>query len=250
MTNTYTYFIANWKMFGLKKSVFGLKNVVNLTKSNNFKNIKIVYCPPVTILSQFHQLTKNTKISLGAQNCHHEKNFGPHTGNINAKMIKDVGAKYVILGHSDSRNEGDTDELINKKIKNALLQNLKIIFCIGENLKERKNNKTFLVIKKQIFKGLENVKSIDNIIFAYEPVWSIGSGKVLTADALHNDILNIKKIIQKKYKFKNPKILYGGSVNEKNILKLKNVSLLNGFLIGGASQNQKKFIDIIKKTFK
>ena len=126
---------------------------------------------------------------------------------------------------------------------------LKIIFCIGETQKEKRNGLTHKVLKKQISKGLEGVKNINNILFAYEPVWSIGTGIIPKLPTLRNDINILKSFISKKYKKKNIKILYGGSVNSNNIKDLKDISTLDGFLVGGASQNAKKFIDIVKKTF-
>ena len=242
------YFIGNWKMFGSVKSINYINSVIKLAKLSKFKKAKIVYCPPYTILSEFVKKTKNTKIKVGAQNCHHEENFGPYTGFINAKMIKLIGAKYIIIGHSENRKAGDTDKLINLKVKSSLSENLQVIFCFGETLKERKKNKTFQVIKKQIYMGLKNLKNLKNIIFAYEPVWSIGSGKVLNNNDLESQIIIIKNYLKKKFKIKNPKIVYGGSVNPNNIKSLVEIRTLKGFLIGGASQKSKKFIDIIKKS--
>ena len=163
-------------------------------------------------------------------------------------MIKKLGAKYVIIGHSENRSNGETNTQINKKIHSAILNNLNVIFCIGENLFEKKNKKTNKILKKQIAMGLKKIKKIDKIIFAYEPVWSIGTGKVLTNIELIKQVIIIKKIIKNKFKNQKTKIIYGGSVNNQNINNLKQIKEINGFLIGGASQNSKKFIDIIKKT--
>ncbi len=249
MTNNNIYFVANWKMFGLKSSINKIDKVINLTKKNTFKKINIIYCPPSTILSIFANKLRNSKIKIGAQNIFYTENFGPHTGNVNAKMIKDSGASYVILGHSENRNEGETDLVINKKIKAALKEKIKVIFCFGEKLRDRNNKKTSNVLKKQILNALKGVNDIKNIIFAYEPVWSIGTGKVLKSENLFKDIEKIKGIIRTNFNIKEINILYGGSVNTKNIIDLKKVDNLSGFLIGAASQNQNKFIDIIKKTF-
>ena len=163
-------------------------------------------------------------------------------------MIKKIGCKYVIIGHSENRAQGETDIQINQKIHNAITDNLNVIFCIGENLIEKKNKKTNNVLKKQIKLGLKKIKKINKIIFAYEPVWSIGTGKILRNEELKNQILYIKSFINNKFKKQKTQIIYGGSVNNKNINDLKNIKEINGFLIGGASQNSKKFIDIIKKS--
>ena len=160
-------------------------------------------------------------------------------------MIKNVGARYVILGHSENRQLGEDNKKINSKIKSALKSGLKIIFCIGETLKEKRNKKTNQVLSKQIKMGLKSIQKKSNIIIAYEPVWSIGTGLIPKFEDLSKSVSFIKNRFGKK----SPKILYGGSVNSNNINKLKDIDNLNGFLIGGASQNSKIFIDIIKKTF-
>ena len=247
MTNK-ILFIANWKMFGDLNSVKSIQSVINLSKKKNYKNAKIIYCPPFTLLNNFVIKTRKTNLDVGAQNCHYEINTGPFTGSISSTMIKKLGAKYVIIGHSENRSNGETNNLINKKIHSAILNNLNVIFCIGENLFEKKNKKTNKILKQQIDLGLKKIKKIDKIIFAYEPVWSIGTGKVLTNKELTKQVINIKKIIKNKFKNQKTKIIYGGSVNNQNINNLKQIKEINGFLIGGASQNSKKFIDIIKKT--
>ena len=174
-------------------------------------------CVPNTLIFFFNKKLKSKSISLGAQNCHHFANDGPFTGAVNASMLKKAGAKYVILGHSENRNSGETDYIINKKIHSALKENLKIIFCVGEKISDKKKNNTYRVLRKQINNGLKGIKKIDNIIVAYEPVWSIGTGIIPKNSELSRNIDNIKKILNKLKKTKNIKILYGGSVNPKNI---------------------------------
>ena len=247
MTNN-MFFIANWKMFGDFKSVNSIKKVIKFSKNKKYKNSKIIYCPPYTLIDKFLKITKNSKISIGAQNCHHSQKPGPFTGSINVDLIKSIGAKYVIIGHSENRVLGETNHIINLKIKSAIKKKLKIVFCIGETLKEKRNNKTTLVLKSQIIRGLKNVKKSNNIIFAYEPVWSIGTGVVPKNNDLKLQINLIKNFISKFWRLSNPKVVYGGSVNSKNINELRKISSINGFLIGGASQKAKNFIDIIKKT--
>ena len=242
------FFIANWKMFGDFKSVNSIKKVIKLSRDKKYKKAKIIYCPPYTLIDKFLKVTKNSKIKIGAQNCHHSQNPGPFTGSINVDLIKSIGAKYVIIGHSENRVSGDSNYIINLKIKSALKKKLKIIFCIGETLIEKRNNKTNLILKSQIIRGLKNVKKNSNIIFAYEPVWSIGTGIIPKNNDLKIQISTIKKMISKCWRLKNPKIIYGGSVNPKNINELRKISSISGFLVGGASQKAKNFIDIIKKT--
>jgi len=247
MTNN-MFFIANWKMFGDFKSVNSIKNVIQFSKNKKYKKARIVYCPPYTLIDKFLRVVKNSNIKIGAQNCHYSQNPGPFTGSINTDLIKSSGAKYVIIGHSENRVTGDTNYIVNLKIKSALKKKLKIIFCIGETLKEKKNNITNLILNSQIMRGLKNIKKNNNIIFAYEPVWSIGTGVIPKTNNLEKQVSLIRKMIIKFWKLKNPKIIYGGSVNPKNITELKKITSINGFLIGGASQNSKNFIDIIKKS--
>ena len=245
MTNKYMYFVANWKMFGDLKSINSLNKVIKFSKSKEIKKGRLIYCPPFTLISSFYKKFENCLIDIGAQNCHENDEYGSHTGFINSKMLKNVGANYVIIGHSENRKKGETDKLINLKIRSALKAKLKIIFCIGETLVQKKKGKTKSILSRQIRIGLKNIKKKSNIFIAYEPVWSIGTGNIPNSKDLKNTI----EFIKKKFRGKLPRILYGGSVNPQNIKILKKINDLDGFLIGGASQNSKKFIDIVKKTY-
>ena len=248
MTNNNMYFIANWKMYGNIKDINRLKPVIKLSKSSRLKNHKIIYCPPYTLLSDFYKKVCRTKIYIGAQNCHQNSEYGPFTGFINSKLIKSTGAKYIIIGHSENRIQGDTNITINKKIKSALKENLKVIFCIGESLSEKKKNLTNKVLKKQVIDGLKGIKKINNIIVSYEPVWSIGTGLIPKNNMLEKNLNFISETI-KKFKGRNTnKILYGGSVNPKNVEELIKIKDIGGFLVGGSSLNSNKFVDIIKKS--
>ena len=239
------YFIANWKMYGNTKSLNTLDKVIKFSKSKEINKGRLIYCPPFTLLSSFLKKFQNCLIDIGAQNCHESNDYGPHTGFINSKMLKNVGANYVIIGHSENREKGETDKIINQKIQSAIKAKLKIIFCIGEPLKQKKNGKTKSVLRKQIKYGLNKISKKTNLFIAYEPVWSIGTGKIPKMKDLEQTV----KFIKSNFKEKKPKILYGGSVNPNNIKYLKTIKELDGFLIGGASQNSKKFIDIVKKTY-
>ena len=244
MTNKYMYFIANWKMFGGLNSLNSIHKVVKFFKTfKKNKFIKIIYCPPSTLIRPMSKKLKKTNIEVGAQNCHEQNTYGAFTGSINSMMLKNVGAKYIIIGHSENRQVGETNKLINLKIKNTLKSGLKVIFCIGETLQEKRKKITKQVLTKQIKLGLSKIKNKKNVIIAYEPVWSIGTGLIPKPSELFKTINFIKKKIKKN------KVLYGGSVNSKNIHELKSISNIDGYLIGGASQNSKKFIDIIKKTY-
>ena len=239
------YFVANWKMYGSLSSLNSLNKVIKFSKSKDIKKGRLIYCPPFTLIDAFSKKFKNCQIGIGGQNCHEGDDYGPYTGSINSHMLKNIGAQFVIIGHSENRAEGETDKVINLKIKSALKSKLKVIFCIGETLKEKKQKKTKSTLSKQIHIGLKNIKNKANIFIAYEPVWSIGSGVIPT----HKDLFETIKFIKNKFRDKPQRVLYGGSVNPKNIINLKKVNNLDGFLVGGASQSAKKFIDIVKKTY-
>jgi len=244
MTNKYMYFIANWKMFGALSTLNSLNKVIKFLKIFKKSNkTKIIYCPPSTLINPMSKKVMNSKIQVGAQNCHESLTYGASTGSINPMMLKNVGAKYVILGHSENRELGETDKLINSKIKAATKSGLKVIFCIGETLGQKRKKITKKILSKQITLGLQKVNKRKNIVIAYEPVWSIGTGIIPKPNDLFSTINFIKK------KVRNIKVLYGGSVNPKNINELKLIENIDGFLVGGASQDSKKFIDIIKKTY-
>ena len=246
MTNN-IYFIANWKMYGSTSTLSSLNKLINLSKQKKYNKAKIIYFPPFTLIYNFMNKFKKTKISIGGQNCHHIENYGSFTGSISPKMLKELGCRYVIIGHSENRTAGETDANINKKILSALNKNLKIVFCIGETLKEKRKKITHTILKNQINKGLKGIKNYKNILIAYEPVWSIGTGVIPSSHELKNNVAKINKFLSEKTKIKIP-VLYGGSINNQNINNFQNISGIKGFLVGSASQNTKKFIDIIKKT--
>ena len=252
MTNKLKYFVGNWKMFG-DFSSYKIIHRINryIYKLKGSKNSKIVLCVPSTLIHSFRKKLKRKVICIGAQNCYHQEGYGPFTGAVSSGMLKKMGAEYIILGHSENRSEGETAQLIKKKIVSALNQKLNIIFCIGETYKDKKRGRTFSVIRAQIKSSLEKKFNKNKIILAYEPVWSIGTNKIPNIKDLQAVIKFIKNDFKKIFKTrKSPRVLYGGSVNSKNIKSLSAVAEIDGFLIGGASQSAKKFIDIIKKYYK
>ena len=253
MANKFKYFIGNWKMFGNQRSISILDRISKFLNKNrgNKKNKKIVFCVPTTLIQNFSLKLKKKPISIGAQNCHYSEKFASITGSINASMIKKSGAEYVILGHSENRMEGETNQIIKKKIKSTLNQKLNTIFCIGETLYEKSKKKTFYVLRKQMRDSLDRKFNFAKIIIAYEPVWSIGTGKLPKKSDLIKTLQFIKKEFAKIYKVNNfPILIYGGSVNNKNIGLFSSINEIDGFLIGGASRSSKKFIDIITNYYK
>ena len=245
------YFIGNWKMFGIPKSINILDKINSFySKDKNQKKYKVIITPPYTLIESYSKYFKKKKLKIGAQNCYYKDQFSSNTAAVSSYMLKHVGAKYSIIGHSDNRGEGDSELMLKNKIKFALKNNLKVIFCIGENKFQKKNKKTLSVLKSQLTKSLEKNFNKNNIIVAYEPIWSIGSGKIPTTNELNKTIVYIKKVLKNIFKKKSPAVLYGGSVDGQNVHVFKEIREIDGFLIGGASKSSKKFIDIIKNYYR
>jgi triosephosphate isomerase len=245
------YFIGNWKMFGVPKSI-SILNKINsyYSKDKNRNKYRVIITPPYTLIESYSKYFKNKKISIGAQNCYQKEQFSSNTAAVSPYMLKSVGAKYTLVGHSDNRGEGDTDTMLKDKVRYALKNNLKVVFCIGENKTEKKNKKTLSVLKRQLTKVLEKKFNKNNIIVAYEPIWSIGTGKIPTASELKTTTIHIKKVLKGIFKKTSPAVLYGGSVDGGNVELFKEIREIDGFLIGGASKSSKKFIDIIKNYYR
>ena len=240
-------------MFGVPKSINILDKVNKFVKSDKKfnKKYRVVITPPHTLLQSYAKFFLNKKISIGSQNCYHMDNFGANTGAISPLMIKSVGAQYIIVGHSDNRSEGDTDLMLKSKVENSLNNKLKVVFCIGENKEHKANNKTFEILENQIQNALDDKFNFKDIIVAYEPIWSIGTGQIPQPDDLLKTTIFIKKVLKNIFKKqKSPIVLYGGSVDGKNIRQFKNLNDIDGFLIGGASKSDQNFIDIIKNYYR
>ena len=245
------YFIGNWKMFGVPKSI----NILNKINSFNIKDknrnkYRVIITPPYTLIETFSKYFKNKKISIGSQNCYQKDYFSSNTAAVSPYMLRSVGAQYTLIGHSDNRGEGDTNSMLKAKVKFALKNNLKVVFCIGENKSEKKSNRTLRVLKGQLTKVLEKKFNKNNLIVAYEPIWSIGTGKIPTAQELQKTTVHIKKVLKNIFKKNSPAVLYGGSVDGNNVKMYKQIKEIDGFLIGGASKSSKKFIDIIKNYYR
>ena len=253
MSSNMKYFIGNWKMFGIPGSFKIIKRIneyYQKDKKNN-KKYKVIIAPPTTLLQDFSKKCQSKKIIISAQNCFNKDKYGAHTGQISPFMINKIGVNHIILGHSESRIAGETDQIIRDKVSLSIKNNFNIIFCIGENAKDKKNKKTFQVLKRQILRVLKKNYNYNKIIIAYEPVWAIGSGKVPKNDDLKRISIFLKKFIKLNLKTNNPpKLIYGGSVDKKLIKDYKFINELDGFLIGGASKSSKNFIDIIKNFYK
>ena len=238
-------------MFGVPKSI-NILNKINsfYLKDKNRNKYRVIITPPYTLIESYAKYFKNKKISIGSQNCYQKEQFSSNTAAVSPFMLRSVGAKYTLVGHSDNRGEGDTESMLKDKVKYALKNNLKVVFCIGEDKFEKKKKQTLSVLKRQLTKVLEKNFNKNNIIVAYEPIWSIGTGKIPTASELKKTSIHIKNVLESIFKKNSPPVLYGGSVDGSNVKMFKEIREIDGFLIGGASKSFKKFIDIIKNYYR
>jgi len=243
--------VANWKMnpttLAEAKKLFE-----NIKKTaSKVKNIQTVICPPSVYLSELGKLYSGRRIALGAQDVFWEKK-GAYTGEQSSKMIKDIGAKYVIIGHSERRERGETNEMVNKKVITSLEEGLNVILCIGEKVRDLQA--LYLkFLEEEIRSALLGAqkKRINNLIIAYEPIWAIGktADNAISPHQMHEIYIFIKKIITGLYDKKSAlkmTILYGGSVESYNVKLLLTKGEAEGFLVGHNSLNSDQFGEILK----
>lgn len=239
---------GNWKM---NADADEASQLIDELKKSEFSNhVEVIIAPSYTNLGLANSMISETSIQLASQNMH-ESEQGAFTGEVSAKMLKSVGVTYVIIGHSERRaiyKEGT--ELLKSKVDQAINENLKPIFCVGEELKDRKNTDHFKIVEEQLTKSLFHLsaKQMENVIIAYEPVWAIGTGETASPEQAQEMHAHIRKLLANKYSEElahHISILYGGSVkpnNAKDIFANKDV---DGGLIGGASLKAEDFTTII-----
>lgn len=243
-------FIAgNWKMNMDKAGAVALvKGLVEACK--NVTDVDVAVCPPFVYLDAVCQAAQGSNVAVGAENCYFEDN-GAYTGEISVAMLKDIGAAYVILGHSERRNIiGESNDLINKKVKKALQAGLKPILCIGELLEQRKTGKTLEVIYSQLEGSLADItaEQMAEVTLAYEPVWAIGTGEVATPEQAEEVHAAVREWLKDRFGAdvaERTRIQYGGSVKGSNAQGLMAKPDIDGALVGGASLKVDAFMDII-----
>jgi triosephosphate isomerase len=234
---------GNWKMNGLREN---FNEILLIDTASENVNCDVILCVPDTLIREISEKTKN--IFPGGQNCHIEAS-GAFTGDVSAEMIKDAGASYVIVGHSERRvTYNENNNLIRSKAQAALDEGLKAIVCIGETLTEREAGITLDIIKKQLLESLPQEITSETVIIAYEPVWAIGTGLTPSIEQItevHDFIRSELKNNFGQIVGQSVNILYGGSMNAKNVGEISAIENVDGGLVGGASLKADSFIPII-----
>lgn len=242
--------IGNWKMNTDAAGAAALAS--SLRKSlADVSDIEIGVCPPFCFLYPVARILEGSNISVGAQNLHYESS-GAFTGEVSAGMLASIPVKCALVGHSERREFfGETDEIVNRKLRAALTVGLTPVFCCGETLQERENGKTEDVLRRQVNAGLTNLRAEDIVrcIIAYEPVWAIGTGRTATTEVAADAHRFIRELVSQKFgaaAAQSVRILYGGSVKPDNIDSLMAEEQIDGALVGGASLTDKSFERIVR----
>ena len=238
---------GNWKM---NKNHNEAVELINSLKSGiDIDKSDVVVCVPFVDLMSVSEAIKGTNINLGAQNMHFEES-GAYTGEIAPSMLKELGVKYVIIGHSERRAYfGETDEIVNKKVKKALEHNIVPILCIGESLEERELDITIELVRIQVKKAFDGISKEDakKVVIAYEPIWAIGTGKVATKEQAEEVCKEVRKVVAEVYGQEIADVIriqYGGSVTGDSANELFNMPNIDGGLVGGASLKE-DFIKVV-----
>jgi len=246
---------GNWKMYKTITEAIALSSGLRreLFKIDSEK-MDIVICPPFTALSDVAEVINESNIKLGAQDVYWQEE-GAFTGEVSVGMLKDAGADFVIIGHSERRQYfNETNQSVNKKIKAVLRAGLVPIMCLGETLAEREEGKTFDVVRQQLTQSLEGLsrQQLMAMVIAYEPVWAIGTGRNATPAQAQEAQKHIRDLLVRMYDKESAqavRIQYGGSVKPENTAQLMQQPDIDGALVGGASLNQESFINIVKMTY-
>jgi triosephosphate isomerase len=246
-------FIAgNWKMFKtVHEAVVYVKEFRSLVK--DIEDVEIVVAPTFTAVHACAEAARNTRVGIAAQNLHWERE-GAFTGEISGPMIKEAGAEYVIIGHSERRTLfGETDETVNRKVRAAIAANLIPIVCIGETLAEREAGATMSVLDRQIKAGFDAItgEQVGALVIAYEPVWAIGTGRTATAVQAQEAHAHIRQRLRQWFggsAADECHVIYGGSVKPDNTKELVGQPDVDGALVGGASLDIKSFFEIVTRS--
>jgi len=239
--------VGNWKMNGRLTSGLNLsRDIAERIEDVTSPNFDMVVCPPSTLIWPISEAILGTRLFIGGQDCHYS-NHGAYTGDISAGMLADLGARYVILGHSERRTAyNETGSLIAKKANSAQLAGLTTIICLGESLEQKASGETESAISEQLKTSLPENNHLDQLVIAYEPIWAIGSGEIPDIDYIRDVHQLIRSNLGEAGE--SIQIIYGGSVKPENADEILNNSDVDGALIGGASLNVDDFCKIAEKV--
>jgi triosephosphate isomerase (TIM) len=245
---------ANWKMHKTVAETAAFCRTI-IKDAEQFSGVEVLICPPFTALAAAEQALRGSRLKLGAQNLHFAQQ-GAFTGEIAAPMLLELGAEYVIIGHSERRHlMGETDDIVRQKVKAALDNGLKPILCVGETEGQREDGLTEKVIEKQLAGALEGLSAeeTENLVVAYEPVWAIGTGKAASTDDAESAAALIRRYFEDKLSEKAAaglRIQYGGSVKADNIGSYVSLPSIQGALVGGASLDAEAFSALVQAARK
>lgn len=249
------HIVGNWKMN--KTPIESAEFVKELKEiMPRARNYEVGLCMPSVNITNARRAARDIRINIGAENCNANP-FGAYTGEISADMLASAGCKYVIVGHSERRAIGETDDDINAKAKAVLNAGMIPVICVGETLRQRQNDATLDVVAMQVKMALANIpaEKVSGLIIAYEPIWAIGTGETATPEQAQRVCNHIRKVIRDKYKpdggatiARRVPIIYGGSMNEQNAESFLSNPDIDGGLIGTASLNVTRFNEILRIT--
>jgi len=244
--------IGNWKMHGTLVEARALASAIR-DGLKRPRGVQVVVCPPFTALALVSEVLSGSPIQLGAQTCHHEP-AGAHTGEVSIPMLAEIGCRWTLVGHSERRKEiGESDEVINLKLRALLTQGLTPVLCVGETAEERRQGLTFTTVEGQLRAGLAGLggDQIAKTVLAYEPIWAIGTGvnaSPAQAAEVQGYLRGLLSELASKEVAQTVRILYGGSVKAENAEVLLAEPEVDGALVGGASLNAQSFIGIVRKA--
>lgn len=237
---------GNWKMNGSIAGLDQARSIGHAFEGSLGSFVDGLLCPPATLISRAEEILKDTPVKVGGQDCH-PKDHGAHTGDISAAMLKEAGASFVIVGHSERRTDHhETDELVRAKADAAHAVGLTAIICIGETLTQREEDLTLEILSVQIRGSVPRSATAENTVIAYEPVWAIGAGKTPTVENVADAHAHIRaELVQMLGETaRRMRILYGGSVKPSNAAELMHIDNVDGALVGGASLKADDFLGI------
>ena len=236
---------GNWKMNGTLDSI---SEILKIDKLCDGYEVDVALCVPNTLISKANETISHRRLVIGAQNCHHDES-GAYTGDVSAKMLKDAGAKIIIVGHSERRQfYQETNEIVNKKAVSIIKSALQTIICIGETEEEKNMGLTNKIVCTQLENSMPSISNENNTVIAYEPIWAIGTGRIPTIkeiEVVHKELRSLISKIKGIDTANKMRILYGGSVKPNNAKDIFDLEDVDGALVGGASLKSDDFMGII-----